>query len=324
MARPLAELVEKFALIKRVLGDIKLMKQDSDEYKNLQSDEFSKVCLDLTSEAAQVCGSHKNALDEILKLPEGSEAAKGFLMALGSLAGSRVSGSQSALGDVYKLLRQTDKKALADLKAGFSLKDGHSQSKPVEDAWTDNTAGFLALAEPVRLLDYSASALSRNMGVAIDLLKTVQGQGAATKNFDDFVECFKKAFRPTAADFGSSFEIEIGQSIHHYDVERPAEISLSETFEKYPQAWIVDDRKLIQGWFARDEFVYIKLDAQGREDNLRAPGKKVFHSKGAALKAQYDDLKEFVSAAKKELAQAKLELYNELHRDLHGDNAPGL
>jgi hypothetical protein len=100
-------------------------------------------------------------------------------------------------------------------------------------------------------------------------------------------------------------------------------MGLTDIYGKYPKAWIIEDHKLVQGWVVGGEFIHLGLDEDGKEDVFAAPGKEVFHARSDAFKVQITGLEEAITSMKKALTKAKHDLYNDLHQELHGDNAPG-
>ena len=168
------------------------------DLQKIQSADFVEVCIELTQEASQASGSYGAAYLELLLTPDGSQAAKGLLQALGTIAGSNNLAADQMLGDVYRLLRGATHLIHADLKEGYDSQDNHKFVDESGALWTHKDAGVLALSHPERCLDLRHKALNNNMGNLFEVAEVLKSQDDGVSDpshWGDFKACLRELHR---------------------------------------------------------------------------------------------------------------------------------
>lgn len=192
MARPIEQLAQHFRTIESLITEqqkypmVHPYLEGWDGYIKINSSDFLKLCEDLTKEAVEATGSCNQALESLHDLPQGAEAAKGFLQALGTVAGAVHPGVGEGLENVWGLLKSVNREVLSDLKEGFTAQQEHTVLDIAGDDWGIRTAALVALRAPDKLLDYSDDIVRRNSDVIVDIAYIIKANGDETQAWIDF------------------------------------------------------------------------------------------------------------------------------------------
>ncbi|WP_274644665.1 hypothetical protein [Pseudomonas serbica] len=192
MARPIEQLAEHFLTIETLITDQQKYPQVHpylegwDSHLKINSRDFLELCEDLTNEAIETSGSCHQALEAIHNLPHGAEAAKGFLQALGTVAGNVHAGAGEGLEKVWELLKSTKREVISGMKEGFTAQQDHMILDVAGDDWGVRKAALLALRAPEKLLGYSDDVLNRNSDVIVDIANVIQANGQNSQTWIDF------------------------------------------------------------------------------------------------------------------------------------------
>jgi phage baseplate assembly protein W len=89
-------------------------------------------------------------------------------------------------------------------------------------------------------------------------------------------------------------------------------MSNNNRFAAYPQAWVVDDMKVIEGRLVADQFVHVRQSEDGSEEIRTALGKRVFHKKSGAMLQQIRDMEDHIESLRKVMEETKKEMLKEI------------
>jgi hypothetical protein len=181
MTRTIEQLAESFRHVESLITKQKNIAAGHGDatfgdLQKIQSADFVEVCIELTQEASQASGSYDAAYLDLLQSPDGSQAAKGLLQALGAVAGSNHLAADQMLADVYRLLRGATHLIHADLKGGYDSQDNHKFVDESGALWTHTDAGILALSHPERCLNLRHMALNNNMANLFEIAEVLKSQ----------------------------------------------------------------------------------------------------------------------------------------------------
>jgi hypothetical protein len=239
MARPLTDLAEMFVAVNKRVSDYMKIEVPTipgfvgcDEHVRINSPDFNNVCLDLINEAVEVSGSYQQVLTDILQLPSGEAASKGFLNALGLVSASTFPDCRVVLGETYNFLRETEHKVLADIKNGFTTQSNHAHIDPDESWWTNKTAGRLVLAGPGRISDFFPQTVMVNANLAIDILKTLKAQDYENSGFGEYKNYIVRMHASFMRYADEKSQIEMNNILDGKHEQRSHELVLDDVLSK--------------------------------------------------------------------------------------------
>lgn len=195
MPRVTEQLIEHFqnidTLANKALGNGKPNSPDDAGWEHLQtirSADFIDICSNLTNRASMQPGGYPDALMQILESDPTGSAVKGFLFAIGSLAGVEHNHTHHAQAAAFDMARASSAPILAAMKYGFEAQEGHERVRANEKTWTQRTGGQILLNNPDQLdSGYTISELANNVDFLYEIAKVMQHQDDKSEVWADFV-----------------------------------------------------------------------------------------------------------------------------------------